>query len=283
MIVKKYRGGGEMRQLRLLREPDFRLGAANMAIDCAIMEAAAASQQPPTLRLYGWTPFCLSLGYGQRLSDVDLRALEENGWHLVRRPTGGKAILHGGELTYSLCLPADHPLLTGSVVDSYQRIGRALLRGLQELGLPASSRPRAGDLPLEETGPVCFQAPSHYEITFGGRKLIGSAQMRRKHGVLQHGTLPLRGDVALICDALHFDTPRDRERQKERVRLSALTLAEALGRETSWDEVADALQAGFSQELGMQLQAGELSRSETRRALDLLAERFGNPDFTAKR
>jgi len=232
-----------MRQMRALRDCDFRDGASNMAVDCAILEAVAAGDQPPTLRLYGWAPFCLSLGYGQRMRDVDLDALAERGWQLVRRPTGGKAILHGDELTYSLCLPLDHPMADGDVVESYRRISAGLLRALECLELcvqahPQSERPRHANL-----GPVCFELPSHYEVSFGGRKLIGSAQLRRKGGLLQHGTLPPCGDVARICYALRFDSDETRAWQPVNVRAPALTFAHALGAALSLPAAAASMQA----------------------------------------
>ena len=111
-----------------------------MAVDSAILEAVAAGTQPPTLRLYGWQPFCLSLGYGQRVRDVDREALAQRGWDLARRESGGKAILHGDEITYSLCLPRDHPLALSDVIESYRRISRGLLRALEGLGLAAQAR-----------------------------------------------------------------------------------------------------------------------------------------------
>jgi len=272
-----------MRQMRALRDCDFRDGASNMAVDCAILEAVAAGDQPPTLRLYGWAPFCLSLGYGQRMRDVDLDALAERGWQLVRRPTGGKAILHGDELTYSLCLPLDHPLAGGDVVESYRRISAGLLRALECLGLcvqayPQSERPRHANL-----GPVCFELPSHYEVSFGGRKLIGSAQLRRKGGLLQHGTLPLCGDVARICDALRFDSDETRARQQVKVRDRALTLAQAAGEALSWSAAADAIEAGFVLAFNLELISGCLSTAESQRAAALAQNRFANPDWTHKR
>ena len=215
-----------MRQMRALRDCHFRDGGGNMAIDCAIFEAVASNLQPPTLRLYGWHPFCLSLGYGQRARDADLDALADRGWDLVRRPTGGKAILHGDELTYSLCLPQDHPLASGDVVESYRRISAGLLRALQELGLEAESERQNASLRPAAVGPVCFEIPSHYEISVAGRKLIGSAQMRRKGGLLQHGSIPLRGDLARVCDVLSFATEEARARQKVSLRERAATLAE---------------------------------------------------------
>ena len=270
-----------MPQLRLIRDSDFGAGPHNMATDCAIFEAVAAGRQPPTIRLYGWQPMCLSIGYGQRLRDVDNETLRARAWQLARRPTGGKAILHGDELTYSLCLPIDHPLAAGKLVDSYRRIGAGIASGLQGLGLEVlseSKEPRG-----RMTGPVCFEIASHYEITVAGRKLVGSAQMRRKTGLLQHGSIPIRGDVGRICDVLTFEREEERAAQRQRVRERAVTLAAVMPSPPSWGDVADAIAGGFERAYGYDLLCQELSPAELARTATLLSEQFANPDWTAKR
>ena len=272
-----------MRQMRALLDCDFRDGASNMAIDCAILEAVASGDQLPTLRLYGWQPFCLSLGYGQRTRDADLDALADRGWDLVRRPTGGKAILHGDELTYSLCLPQNHPLACADVVESYRRISAGLLRALALLGLDPAAEREASSIRPAAAGPVCFELPSHYEISVGGRKLIGSAQMRRKGGLLQHGTIPLVGDLARICDVLRFASDAIRAQQKARLRERAATLAEVSGATVPWANLATAIQRGFSHAFDLVFESGQLSAAETERADEMKRERFGNPDWTRKR
>lgn len=272
-----------MRQIRALRDCEFRDGASNMAIDCAIYEAVAAGDQPPTLRLYGWQPFCLSLGYGQRASDVNIAALNQQGWDLVRRPTGGKAILHGDELTYSLCLPPNHSLASGDVVESYRRISVGLLSALCELGLDAESERQSASLRPAAVGPVCFEIPSHYEISVAGRKLIGSAQMRRKGGLLQHGSIPLRGDLARVCDVLSFTSDEARARQKASLRQRAATLDEVARRTLNWSDLAKAIERGFSRAFDLVVESGQLSARETKRADELKNERFNNPAWTNKR
>ena len=179
-------------------------GAWNMAVDEAILEGARAGAVLPTLRLYAWQPPCLSLGYAQPFSDVALPRLAALGWDVVRRPTGGRAILHTDELTYSVTGPQDEPRLAGSVLESYQRLSAALLEALRQLNLPAQAA--GAHLSAAEgadpKGPVCFEVPSDYEIVVGGKKLIGSAQARRKGGVLQHGALPLHlvlGRAHILC------------------------------------------------------------------------------------
>ena len=267
---------------RLLIEAEFQDGAGNMAADCAILEAVSDGRQPPTLRLYGWQPFCLSLGYGQRVRDVDRGALDARGWQLVRRPTGGKAILHGSELTYSLCLPLQHRLAAGGVIASYRQISRGLLRALGQLGLQPQAQAQTG-LVSAALGPVCFEMPSHYEITFNQRKLVGSAQLRRKAGILQHGTLPLAGDLGRICDVLAFESAAARERQKRQVRARALTLAAVMGRAPAWTEVAAAVERGFALEFDVELRRGALSDAEALRRDALRKTRFAHSDWTHKR
>ncbi|MDE2858532.1 MAG: lipoate--protein ligase family protein [Chloroflexota bacterium] len=271
-----------MPQLRLIRDSTFQNGSRNMATDCAIFEAVSAGRQPPTMRLYGWEPMCLSLGYGQRSRDVDMGRLRARGWQLVRRPTGGKAILHGDELTYSLCLPINHPLAAGDVVDSYRRIGAGLASGLEGLGATIISE-RKDPRDNKGAGPVCFEIASHYEITVAGRKLVGSAQMRRKAGLLQHGTIPVRGDVGRICDVLSFEREEEREAQRQSVRLRAVTLESTMESPPSWDDVADAIVRGVERTYGYEILCQELSQDEIARIETLMAERFANPHWTAKR
>ena len=272
-----------MRQWRVIIEPDFQNGPNNMAIDGAILESVAKGRQPPTLRLYGWRPMCLSLGYGQRTRDADMGRLQAHGWHLVRRPTGGKAILHGDELTYSLSLPLAHPLAAANVIESYRRISRGLLQTLRNLGLRAASEHQAADHQGQTQGPVCFDISSPYEITVNQRKVIGSAQLRRRGGLMQHGAIPLSGDIARICDALTFDSPQARQLHKQKLRRHAATLADALGHPLSWTEAAAALERGFCQAFQLAMTRGRLSDDEERRRAALLTERFDNPAWTNKR
>lgn len=248
-----------------------------MAVDEAILDSVAARHALPTLRLYGWSPACLSLGYGQSESDVDFDRLNLFGWDVVRRPTGGKAILHVDELTYSLALPSGvggHPVAAGGIIESYLRISRALVAALEGLGLrPQSERQQDG---IKADGAVCFEVPSHYEITAGGRKLIGSAQTRRKDGLLQHGTLPLYGDIARICDGLAYPDETARDHAKTTVRSRAITLADALGRPVDWDTAADALAWGFETAFGVSFEIGDLTEEEEQRAEHLATARYAS-------
>jgi len=247
-------------------------GALNMALDEAILRAVAAGQAPPTLRFYAWDPPCLSLGRGQPQSDVDAEALHRAGYGLVRRPTGGRGILHIDELTYSVIAPESEPRVADGIIESYRRLSAGLTRGLEILGI----HDIVADQRVENRnthGPVCFEVPADYEITAGGRKLVGSAQMRSQGVVLQHGALPLCGDISRICLYLASHPDRDRVRRR------ATTLAEVLGRVVSWNEVASGIRAGFSEALALHFDEGELLPKEQKSADKLHLEKYASAEW----
>jgi lipoate-protein ligase A len=249
-------------------------GATNMATDEAIVRAVTAGLVPPTLRLYTWVPPCLSLGRGQAASEVNHEACARDGVHVVRRPTGGRAILHTDELTYSVVGPLDEPRLEGGIIPSYRRLSRALLAALRHLGVTAESRmtEKSGEL-----NPVCFEVPSHYELTTAdGRKLVGSAQKRTSVAVLQHGTIPLVGDIARICR--YLKQPPD----AARVRARAATVQSVLDRPVSWDEAAQAMVAGFGEALNLALEPAELTSQEQEWRRELRQDKYAIPGWTMR-
>jgi lipoate-protein ligase A len=250
-------------------------GATNMATDEAILHSVSTGKAPPTLRFFAWEPPCLSLGRAQKVSDVDIHALQAAGFDLVRRPTGGRAILHIDELTYSVVAPETEPRVAGGILESYRRLSIGLVRGLERLGVPdiVADQQAARDHPK---GPVCFEVPSDYEITIKGQKLVGSAQMRAQKTVLQHGTLLLHGDIARICPLLtaHPDSGG--------VRARATTVEAVLGKRIFWDEAAEALAAGFAETLNLHLEPGPLSAEEQAQAERLQAEKYTTDTWTRR-
>ncbi len=261
-------------------------GAWNMALDEAIFEAAASRQVLPTLRLYAWEPACLSLGYAQSVKDVDQPALAAQGWHLVRRPTGGRAILHVDELTYSVSGPEDEPHLAGSVLESYRVLSSALLDALHRLGVPAqaspSKSPTEANSERQDLNPVCFEVPSNYDITYDGKKLVGSAQARRKGGVLQHGSLPLFGDLSRITKALAFPDQVARHQAAIRLLERATTLEKILGSPPDYEIVARALITAFEETLNLQFEVSEPSALELERARQLVDEKYAHPSWNER-
>lgn len=268
---------------RLLISPPLD-GASHMAIDEAILHAVAEGLSPPTLRFYQWQPACLSLGYNQHWSEVDVAACRERGYTWTRRPTGGKAILHTDEATYSLIVPQSDPRIEGGIVASYRVLSFGLLRGLALLGVAAhqaSKEETKAHLQTGGGGPVCFDTPSRYEITWQGKKLIGSAQLRRRKTVLQHGSLPLHGNLNRILEVLVF-SEADYALQAKLLPERATTLEQALGRVLPFDTVAACLAAGFAQELNLTLEPGELTAPEQASAARLRAEQYANDSWNQR-
>lgn len=257
-------------------------GPLNMAIDQAILESVGARQEYPTLRLYRWKPACLSLGYNQPYQDVDAVCIDAEGYQLVRRVTGGKAILHIDELTYSVAVPKDSPFAAGSIVESYKRLSKALMRGLELIGTSVQSLPK-NDALSGDTGPVCFEVPSDYEITAAGKKLIGSAQVRRGQGVLQHGSLPLHGDIGRIADVLRFPDETARAHARQRIDERATTLENVLGVAPTWNDVAQAVIQGFTETFVLDFELQMLTTRERERASELESDVYSTEAWIQRR
>jgi lipoyl(octanoyl) transferase len=269
-----------MKTWRLLLTPP-KPGAWNMAVDEAILDSIGRGESSPTLRLFAWEPACLSLGHAQPFADVDIARLEERGWDVVRRLTGGRAILHTDEITYSVIGSAEESLLAGGVLESYNRIAQALLLAVKNLDLPVEMK--EGKTNDQATpNPVCFEVPSTYEITVGGKKLIGSAQARKKEGVLQHGSLPLSGDLTRICQALVFEREMARETASQRLLSRATTAESALGHAVSWETAAKVFIDAFEVQLGLCFEKGDLSESEARKAEELVIEKYAHRAWTER-
>jgi len=202
-------------------------GPENMALDEALMARARASGEW-VLRVYSWSRPTLSVGRHQNVRDAYQQAtLASAGVEVVRRPTGGRAILHDREVTYSVTAPA---AAAGAFRESYQRINRLLVDGLRALGADVEIAPAMSVTGLDAS--PCFERPSPGELVAGGRKLAGSAQWRENGALLQHGSILVDGDQARVCSMLRRPAP---------VPALPATLRALLGREPAVAEVADAL------------------------------------------
>ncbi len=258
-----------------------------MAIDEAILDAVRRGESASVLRLYSWYPPCFSLGYAQPVSDVDRVELSKRDWRLVRRPTGGRAILHTDELTYAVIGSPQDPRLAGSVIESYRRLSSAILHALSLLDIPAQALEKpveAGEVnhSSHSTNPVCFEVPSNYEITFQGKKLIGSAQARRRDGVLQHGSFPLEGDLTRILEVVYFPDQSERSLARERLLQRACTAETVLGYPLSWEKAARAFRQAFEEILNLQFEETTLTESERSRADVLVLTKYNHPRWTER-
>ncbi len=240
-----------------------------MAVDEALL-ASVRGGGPPTLRFYRWSPACLSLGRNQPArGQYDLEAIRARGIDVVRRPTGGRAVLHDRELTYSVAVPDG---LLGSPRATYAVVNQALAAGVRRLGVPAELAPRSGGrVPVPSLAP-CFKEPVEGEIIAGGRKLIGSAQYREGGVVLQHGSLLLDGDQAEVRSLL-CEPPGEAEST------APATLAMFCDPLPSWNALVAELAAAWEETLGVVSCLSQLSLEEQLCASRLM-ERYSAPAWT---
>ncbi|MFY9423567.1 MAG: biotin/lipoate A/B protein ligase family protein [Bacillota bacterium] len=270
---------------RLVVSPPL-TGAENMAIDEAIMNAVREERVPPTVRLYSWHLPTLSIGAFQRIErEVNVERCKELGVDIVRRPTGGRAVLHEAEVTYSFIVREDHPLIPPGVRESYQVAASAIVEGLVDMGVPAEiysredgqrdrhARPGTGH------APACFDSPSWYEITVNGKKLVGSAQRRENGVLLQHGSILLDFDVEKLMSVLKFSSEERKAASQRSLVDNTETVSRVLGRQVGFDETAAALVVGFSRRLNQQLVPEDLTEFEISLAQQLAKEKYSSSEW----
>jgi len=240
-------------------------GALNMGIDEALLRAVSRGESPPTLRFYSWAPPCVTVGYFQGMADeIDLEACRRAGIDAVRRITGGGAVFHDAEITYSIVLPDGHPAAPAGILDSYRLLCGGIVSGLRALGLEADFRP---------INDVCV----------GPKKVSGNAQTRKLGCLLQHGTILLGLDVERMFSILKV--PKEKlagkliAEAKERV----TSVSGLLGREVGYAEAARAFEAGFAEALGAELEPGALSPTELAEGRRLASEKFSTPEWNHRR
>jgi len=229
-------------------------GARNMALDLSLAEDLAAGRGEPVLRLYGWSPWAISLGYNQREEEIDTARCRAEGIDVVRRPTGGRAILHAEELTYCVVMPAARR----SILEVYNEISRALVRGLGLFGVEASLQRSQPDFPDHYRSPSaipCFTASARYEIEWDDRKLVGSAQRRvagATNVVLQHGSILCGSAHKRLTEFIRADEDV-RELLRAELNLKTVDLAEATGRPVDLGRLAECIRRGCELHWGVSL------------------------------
>lgn len=249
-------------------------GAVNMAIDEALLGSVQRGGTP-VLRFYTWQPACLSFGRNQSARDIyDPGRAAAVGIDIVRRPTGGLAVLHDRELTYCVSAPLA-PF--GGARAAYACINRALVEGLRCFGIDAEQaagvRARG---PLLRAADPCFQTPAAGEVVARGRKLVGSAQRCERGTMLQHGSILISGAQARVLDLLSRPAPPPPAAD------GSITLAELLGREPDVRDLAASLCRGFETTFGTRLAPAPLDRDENAQVVEL-ARRYRGDDWTWRR
>ncbi|MBI2427854.1 MAG: lipoate--protein ligase family protein [Ignavibacteriales bacterium] len=238
-------------------------GEFNMKYDVDLTQRLVRGEIPQTVRVYGWKPWAVSLGYNQSELDIDQKKCTEYGFDIVRRPTGGRAILHATEITYSVVMFADGKGIT----DVYSSISKALVNGLQlicpRVGYE-TSQPNFRQLYRQQESIPCFSSSARYEVKIEGKKLVGSAQRRfstpnGEEIVLQHGSILLGPEHKLLSEILNIDNDEIRKKVNADFNEKTIDLSFAAGRTIFYDEVVDCIKSGFENTLNINF----ISLSET--------------------
>ncbi|RNB58503.1 lipoate--protein ligase family protein [Brevibacillus gelatini] len=262
--------------------------AMNMAVDEAILQMHSEGKVPPTVRFYTWDPATLSIGYFQKaMKEINLEEVKRQGLGFVRRATGGRAVLHDQELTYSVIVSEEHPRMPSGVTEAYKIISLGLLHGFQNLGLEAEMVSLASEEEKEKySSPgssACFDSPSWYELVVEGKKVAGSAQTRQKGVILQHGSILLDMDVELLFSLLHFPSDRVKQRMMDSFRQKAVTVNEVSPRPVSLQEAIEAFSKGFATGLEVELVPSTLTDEEMALAEELAKTRYGTDEWNLRR
>ncbi|UTR09450.1 lipoate--protein ligase family protein [Evansella sp. LMS18] len=261
--------------------------AYNMALDEKLMDWHRDKLIPPVVRFYGWNPATLSVGYFQKAEkEIDLEAVKKHGLGFVRRPTGGRGVLHEDELTYSVIVSEEHPAMPETVTEAYRVLSEGLLEGFRDLGLEAEfSIPRTEEERNKLKQPrsaVCFDAPSWYELVVEGRKIAGSAQTRQKGVILQHGSIILSLDEDKLFDVFKYPSERVRERMQKAFRNKAVAIEELTEKPITIPMMKDAFKTGFEKALNIRLEPLTLTADMEQEVNELIERKYGKPEWNFK-
>lgn len=245
-------------------------GATQMAIDRAILENINTTGNV-LFRVYGWNPYCISLGFRQSSDILNCLKCSENGIDVVKRPTGGRAVFHAQEVTYSVIIPRSSSFFSTGIQKIYKIISRGLARGIQKLGIPAELQKHKIDLHSHYKKSIsvnCFSAAASNEVMVEGKKLIGSAQRHLEKGVLQHGSI-LIGDKHL--DLPYYLVQLEKERVNtmiKQLKRQTISVGGYLNKNVTYREVTDVVKKGIQEELGIEFRDDELTSEEKVQALE---------------
>lgn len=260
----------------------------NMALDEALLDWNSEGRIPPVIRFYGWNPATLSIGYFQKVErEIDMEQVKAHGLGFVRRPTGGRGVLHEHELTYSVIVSEEHPDMPKTVTEAYRVISEGILKGFHHLGMDAYfAVPRTAEERDSLKNPrsaVCFDAPSWYELVVEGRKVAGSAQTRQKGVILQHGSILLDLDEDKLFSLFKYPSDRVKERMQKAFKSKAVAINEISKERITIEQAKEAFKRGFAEGLNIELEPYELSAEELAYVNKIAKERYEQDEWNFKR
>ncbi|MBS4191264.1 lipoate--protein ligase family protein [Bacillus sp. FJAT-49705] len=260
----------------------------NMALDEALLDWNSEGKIPPTIRFYGWNPATLSIGYFQKVDkEIDMEAVKANGLGFVRRPTGGRGVLHEHELTYSVIVSEEHPDMPKTVTEAYRVISEGVLKGFHYLGMEAyfavPKTDKERDSLKNPRSAVCFDAPSWYELVVEGRKVAGSAQTRQKGVILQHGSILLDIEEDKLFSLFKYPNDRVKERMQKAFKNKAVAINEISKQRVTLEQAKEAFKQGFEEGLNIELKPYELTAEELEYVNKIAQERYEQDEWNFKR
>ena len=252
----------------------------NMAIDEAIFRETIKNKKPPTIRFYGWRPPAVSIGYFQDIEkEINVEKCRATGVDIVRRLSGGKAVFHSAEVTYSVIACNKEELFPPDILGTYKIISNCIIRGLADLGIKAVMAETGRALPDADFKACCFSVPSKNELLVSGRKICGSAQMRTSGGFLQHGSLLMDFDPV---NAALFLLPVRSDAQLEKLKDSVAAINEEVASPVGEKEICTSLKKGFTDILDREIIEETLTSTEEK-LMNNLIKKYGDLRWTVDR
>ncbi|TWT08177.1 lipoate--protein ligase family protein [Planococcus sp. CPCC 101016] len=256
----------------------------NMALDEALLTWHSEGLMPPVIRFYSWQPAALSIGYFQKVEkEIDMDAVKRLGLGFVRRPTGGRGVLHEHELTYSIIVSEAYPDMPETVTEAYRVLSEGLLEGFKNLGLNAyfsvpDTEEKRSDLKKPKSA-VCFDAPSWYEMVVEGKKVAGSAQTRQKGVILQHGAILIDLDAEKLLSVFKFPNEQVKERMRVKIPEKAVSINSLRQQPATVEECVEAFKSGFEQALSIDLQPYILTDQQLAEVKALEEKKYANAEW----
>jgi lipoyl(octanoyl) transferase len=262
--------------------------AFNMALDEALLDWNSEGKIPPVIRFYGWNPATLSIGYFQKVEkEINMDMVKQHELGFVRRPTGGRGVLHEHELTYSVIVSEEHPDMPKTVTEAYRVISEGILKGFHNLGMKAYfAVPKTEEDRASLKNPrsaVCFDAPSWYELVVEGRKVAGSAQTRQKGVILQHGSILLDLNEDKLFSLFKYPNDRVKERMQKAFKSKAVAINEIAKEKVTIEMAKKAFKEGFEEGLDIELEPYELTEEELAYVHKIAKERYESDEWNFKR
>ncbi len=264
-----------MEKMRLIWD-EKKPASINMACDETLFLGLIRGVSEPTIRLYTWEKPTVSIGYFQKAKDINISLLKEKGGDFVRRPTGGRAVLHWKELTFCLTIPDGG----GSLWDVFKKIHQAIGMGLNLAGVPAKvlEEEEGFKIPTERTA-ACFASPSKYELTINGKKAVGTAQRRIRNTLLVHGSIPIKSTYQFLFDVLNFPSQRVKERAYKNALSKMTSIYDETGLDFTPKSLASYIVEGIEKIWHINVEEGKYTSWETENIHKLSKNKYSHPNW----